>query len=167
MNLFPQLADSARLWIFALDQAPPDPRVVLRAVRAFQDTWTSHGVRVAAGATLVFGRFLLVAGSRADGRAISGCGIDALMQAVVQAADAAGARLLSPLAVHFRDDEDGVVSASRKEFRTLARSGAVGDDTPVLDLGIATLGAFRAGQFERPFRDSWCARMPGPAVQAA
>ena len=167
MNLFPQLADSARVWVFALDHAPPDPRIVVEPVRAFQETWTSHGIRVAADATLLFGRFLVAAGSRTDGRPISGCGIDALMQAVAQTADAAGARLLSPLAVHFRDDEGGVVSASRKDFRTLVRSGAVGDDTTVFDLSITTLGAVRAGQFEQPFRDSWHARIPGPAVQAA
>ena len=167
MNLFPHLADSARVWVFALDHALPDPRAVLDPVRTFQQSWKSHGIRVAADATLLSGRFLVVAGSRTDGRQISGCGIDALMQAVAQAADFAGARLLSPLVVHYRDETGGVVSASRKNFRMLVKTGAVGAETPVLDLSISRLGAVRAGHFERPFRDSWHARLPGPAAQAA
>ena len=155
------------MWVFALDHAPADPRILVDPVRAFQDTWTSHGVRVEADAALLCGRFLVLAGSRTDGRAVSGCGIDALMQAVRLAADAAGARLLPPLKVHFRDKAGGVVSASRKEFRTLARTGAIADDTPVFDLSVTTLGAVRAGRFEQPFRDSWHARIRGPAVQTA
>ncbi len=167
MKLFPHLADSARVWVFALDQTPDDPGILLKPVRTFLGTWTSHGIRVAADATLLRKRFLIVAGSRTDGNAISGCGIDALMQAVTDAAASAGVRLHSPLAVHYRDASGGVVSTSRKELRSLVRSGAIGDCTLVFDVSITTLGAVRAGQFERAFRDSWHARIPGLAVQAA
>ncbi len=167
MKLFPRFADSARVWIFALDHAPDDPGIVLKPVRAFLGTWTSHGIRVAADATLLWNRFLVVAGSRTDGKAISGCGIDALMQAVTQAAASEDMRLLSPLAVHYRDDAGSVVSTTRKGLRSLVRTGVIGDGTPVFDLSVTTLGAVRAGHFERPFRDSWHAGIPGLAVQAA
>lgn len=167
MKLFPRLADSARVWIFAFDHAAQDPGVVEKPVRAFLESWTSHGIQVEADATLLWNRFLIVAGSRTDGNAISGCGIDALMQAVAQAADSAGLRLLSPLAVHYRDDAGSVVTTTRKGLRSLVLSGAIEDGTPVFDLSVTTLGAVRAGQFERPFGDSWHARIPGVAVQAA
>ena len=166
MDPFSTLPDSARVWVFAMEPAPADPDALIGALRGFLAGWTSHGRAVKGDVAVMHRRFLVAAGNIADG-SISGCGVDAMMRAVGQAAAGAHVRLQSSLMLHYRNEDGTVVSAARGRFRSLVRSGAIRDATHVFDLSITTLGALRAGKLEQPFKSAWHATMFRPAVPAA
>jgi hypothetical protein len=96
----------------------------------------------------------------------SGCSIDALVHAVREAERRLDVALTDNAAVWFRRDGE-LRRASREEFRRLAAEGAVTLDTVVFDNTVTTVGAMRAGGWERPARQTWHARAffgPRPAA---
>ncbi len=155
MNWNISLPDSARIWIFSLDHAPTCPQHLKEAIDLFLTRWLSHGRRVAGAQTILDERFLVTAGHIPTGGEISGCGMDALFRAVNEACAAAGVRVLPPLLVHYRDETGDIQSISRRTFRTLVENGSAGPSTRILDPSLTTLGALRAGGFERPLHLSW------------
>ena len=157
MNWNNQLPDTSRFWAFALDKAPDHPREMLEVIGEFLASWESHGRRVVGSCTLMHERFLVVAGFIPSGGEISGCGVDSMFRAVNGACRQAGTLAHSPLLVHYRDDTGAFSSTSRRKFRVLVDNGTVGPSTGILDLSLTTLGAFRAGGFERQLHQSWFA----------
>lgn len=159
-DLFPALPDDARCWVYAAERplTEDEQRRLLGMLDAFFDGWTSHGRRVEGAATIREDRFLIVAGHRADAM-ISGCGIDAGVQAAEAAATALGLGWLSPLLVFWREADGAVTHGPRSAFRKRVRSGAVTAATPVFDVSISTLGELRRGAFERPAGKAWHARV--------
>lgn len=153
------LPDDARLWLFAADGAigTPAQHDLVAAVRAFTASWKSHGRPVAAGAELLHGRVLAVAGAITPAEVnagVSGCGIDAMTRAVETAAESAGVRWASALDVCYLAGADWQV-APRPEFRRMAREGQVTPETVVLDLTPDTLGALRDAGAARPAGAAW------------
>ncbi|MQA89700.1 MAG: hypothetical protein GEU90_05630 [Gemmatimonas sp.] len=153
---FAQLPDHARVWVFAaaepLTGAAADK--LLSGAREFGAAWTAHGQPVVGGFDWRFDRFLIVA---ADERAtgVSGCSIDSLFRTLKDVEREVGATLVDASPVWFRDSNAAVRSVSRSTFREMARRGEVQEDTTVFDNTVATLGALRAGEWERPLRASW------------
>ncbi|MDT8436035.1 MAG: hypothetical protein RRA92_04700 [Gemmatimonadota bacterium] len=162
MSLVPlaDLPGDARLWCFAADPAP-DPATadrLLAAVREFAETWAAHGADLRAGAEWVADRVLCLAvDERAAG--VSGCSIDALTGRLRALEEELGISLLDGGSVRWRDPDGRPRTASRERFRTLAREGRVGPDTPVLDLTLPRLADLRDGRLERPASASWHARL--------
>lgn len=160
------LPDDARVWLFAADRPlDADTRTaVLERVRAFTSGWHSHGRPVAAEAAWAGEGVLAVGGALSPeelNAGVSGCGIDAMTHAVEQAA--AGFGWLGALSVVYLDgDEPRVVE--RTAFRRLAREGAVGPDTPVLDLTATTVGELHAHGVVRPAAQAWHGRAFGLAA---
>lgn len=159
-SAFSALPDDARVWIHAAAAPLSDATQanLLDRLSAFMEGWTSHQRAVTGSATVLHDRFLVVAAATSDGD-LSGCGIDDLAHAVDDAAAALGIEWVPSLHVLYRDDAGTVVAASRRVFQQEAEAGAVTPDTPVFDPGLTTLGALRAGQFERPARESWHAQL--------
>lgn len=159
-NLFPSLPDHARMWVRAAEQPIPKDaqQAWLRHMDRFQAHWMSHGRPIRGGATVLDDWFLVASGMLAAPGNISGCGIDALMRAMTEGADALGIALGSPLLIYWRNEHGEVASLTRGAFRRLVASGTVGGETPVIDLSLTTLGELRSG-FEKPFRSSWHARV--------
>ncbi|HYJ80318.1 MAG TPA: hypothetical protein VEW03_11975 [Longimicrobiaceae bacterium] len=157
---FDRLPDDARLWVFAAarDLAPQESAALLGHVDGFLERWAAHGAPVVGARELRHGRFLLVgADERATG--VSGCSIDSLFHTLagVEAELGAGLRDTASL-VFYRDDVGAVHAAPRAEFRRLAQGGEVGEDTPVFDNTVRTVGELRAGRWETRFGDAWHAR---------
>ncbi|ARA91709.1 MAG: hypothetical protein D6685_04065 [Bacteroidetes bacterium] len=166
--LFSTLPDEARLWVYAADRplTAAEQTTLTRRLMPFLASWTSHGRPVQGAMHLLHDRFLLVAAVLAGGADISGCGIDASVHAVEEAAEAVGVRWLSPLEVLYRDDEGQIRHVPRSGFRQLVRAGTVTGATPVFDLSLTTVGALRAQGLERPASAGWHARVfriPQPA----
>ena len=46
-------------------------------------------------------------------------------------------------------------SATRAEFKLLARDGRITPDTEVFDITLTRFGDLRPGVFSKPLRDSW------------
>ena len=156
-NLFPDLPDDTRAWVFALEGNPGDCRDVLRRVELFMETWVSHGRGVTGQATLMRDSILIICGL-VPGGLVSGCSIDSLTRAVTQAARETGCKLVSPMKIGYEHAEGQVTYASRPEFRQLLHSGQVTSNTPVFNPAVNQLSALRAGKFEQPLAQSPFAR---------
>ncbi|MBW3572947.1 MAG: hypothetical protein KY467_17770 [Gemmatimonadetes bacterium] len=156
---FDRLPDDARLWVFAaarpLDEG--QQQALLSHADAFLARWAAHGAPVVGGRELRHGRFLLVgADERATG--VSGCSIDSLFRTLGALEAETGVPLRDGSLVFYRDADGGIQAEPRPAFRQRAAAGGVTDETIVFDNTIPTVGALRAGGWEKPLRDSWHAR---------
>ncbi len=160
LNRLRSLPDGARVWIYAADRPlnDADQARIIDLLDTFCRNWHSHGRLVDSAASVLEGRFALIAGDIPGGD-ISGCGIDASVHALSNAAEELGMDWLPALFVHFRDQDGSISSVSRARFRELVESETVTARTPVFDLSIETLDALRSGRFEQPAENTWHGRM--------
>lgn len=154
--LFSTFPDEAPLWIYAAPRTLTDDeqRTVLATLEGFLDVWASHGRPVRGEALFLHDRFLAVAGEVVGGD-LSGCGIDASVHAVETAIRAVGLHWLSSLDVLYRAADGSVQALSRPAFRAMVNAGDITTETPVFDLSLQTVGALRAGRFERVAGATW------------
>ncbi|PEN13451.1 hypothetical protein CRI94_09015 [Longibacter salinarum] len=159
-SLFPDLPDHSRLWVYTA--AEPLSRAVqadlIERLQAFMDDWTSHQRPVRARATIQDDRFVMLAATVDDGD-VSGCGIDASVNAIDDAAGNLDVRWAGPLDVIYRDSNGKVDIVSRASFRELIANGAVTEETHVFDPSLTTLAELRKGQFEQQAADAWHGRV--------
>lgn len=160
---FSSLPDDARLWALAAPRplSAAEAERVLRVVDDFLADWRAHGQPVRGARALREQQFLFVA---ADERAtgVSGCSLDALFRVFKALEQELGVPLGDAAPVWYRTPAGEVASVSRAEFRARAARGEVGEETPVFDLTIATVGELRAGAGEKPAGQSWQARLLRP-----
>lgn len=159
-DLFPSLPDHTRLWVYvAAEPLSDDVQDQLRKqLDAFLAGWTSHQYPVRGQASVQDDRIVMIAAT-VDGGTVSGCGIDASVNALEEAASDLGISWASPLDIVYRDANGRVCVASRSAFRTLVSNNDITGATPVFDPSITRLEALRAGEFERPAVDSWHSRI--------
>lgn len=157
LSPFSEFPDDARVWIHAADATLSDDtqQTLLNRLSTFFESWTSHEHVVKAAGTVLHNRFLVVAAVRADGGEISGCGIDDLAHAVDDAASALQIGWVPSLHVLYRDQDGSVTAVARPTFQERGKHGSASLDTHVFDPSLTQLGALRAGEFERPARESW------------
>lgn len=150
------LPDHARVWIYAADRTLGESEQIrlIELLDSFCANWRSHGRPVKSTATVIEGRFAVIAGEIPGGD-ISGCGIDASVHALDEAANELGLRWMPALSIHFRGSDGSISSVSRSEFRSMARSGDVTSRTRVFDLSLQSVGDLRAGRFEQPAESTW------------
>jgi hypothetical protein len=158
---FAHLPPHARLWLYVTaEPLVPDAADALRRdLATFTQSWTSHGRAVHAASDVREGRLIVLAGHVPGADAVSGCGIDASVHAVEDAAQRLGLALASSLDVVYRRADGRLDVLPRLAFKRMARSGEVGADTPVLDLTVDTVADWTEGRAERRAGDSWHARM--------
>jgi len=152
---FEELPSNARLWTFVASRPVTDEeeRRILLAVDEFLAHWKAHGVPLTSGRDWRYGRFLFVAvDEQASG--VSGCSIDALTRELRALESELDLSLTDNGPVLFRDG-DAIRRVTRPEFRKLADTGAVADQTVVFDNTIQTVGALRDGRWEVPASQSW------------
>lgn len=167
-SLLPRLPDAARVWIFPATAPLSDDtqRAVLDRLSAFIDEWTSHRQDVDGGVTLLYDRFVVMAGARTDGTDPSGCAIDDATHAVDAVADAYDIAWVPSLHVLYRTDEGEIAAVPRSTVQAEADAGRFTTRTTVFDPSVTTLGAVRNGAFEQPAGQSWHAdafSLPTPA----
>ena len=155
---FDTLPDDARLWVFGAERPlkGEEERLLLSEVDAFLDGWNAHGAPLTSAREWRHGRFLLVG---VDERTAppSGCSIDAMAHVLKRMEGRLGMGLLDHAPVWYRKGE-GVERVERGAFRALARAGEVGAGTTVFDNTITRVVQLRAGEWERPARDTWHGR---------
>ncbi len=151
------LGDDARVWVYGLDRPlAPGERARLAAVLdAFVAGWTSHAEPVEGAWDVLEDRFLVVAARCAAG--LGGCAIDDGVRAVREAAARVGVDPLRRDLVFWRTPDGWVRVDTRADFAARVAAGEVGDDTPVFDTTVSTLGDLRA-RFETTMARSWHAR---------
>lgn len=150
------LPGSARTWVFGASRELrlSESVELLAAVDGFLAEWKAHGVPLRAARDWRCGRFLVVAVDP-GAAAPTGCSIDALVAVLREVERQIDARFLGNEAVWYRDAGGGVRSASRAEFKSMARQGRVTPASVVFDNSVTELAALRDGRWEGPARDSW------------
>ena len=167
-SLLPDLPDAARVWIHpAATVLSDDTQAAMRdRLGAFVDAWSSHQQNVKGGVSVLYDRFVVLAGARTDGADPSGCAIDDATHAVDAAAEALGVEWVPALHVLYRTADGRIAAVPRSTFQERAEAGAVTTQTPVFDPSVTTLGAVREGRFEQAAGRSWHAdafSLPTPA----
>ncbi len=159
MNVFSTFPESARLWVFGACSAIPAQTSAkfLSEIAEFLQGWNAHGKSVSGEAGLFCDYFLIVAAD-SELTEISGCSIDSLVKAVSGAAQSVGIILSDGSHVYYRDGKR-VHCVAPHEFENLVVNGAVTHDTSVFNNNIQTVGEFRDGKWELPFKDSWHAQV--------
>ncbi len=156
---FDTLSDDSRCWVFGA-RAPLDevdsPRL-LSVVDRFLKEWKAHGLPLTCGRLFRDEYFLIIAVDEAATGA-SGCSIDGLFRALVQAEEGIGTSMVGGGNVYFRDDVGLVHCLPLPEFELLAGSGDLSPETTVFDTTVTTLEAYRE-RFERSARESWHAQL--------
>ncbi len=159
---FDQLPDSSRVWIFGVDRTleSVEESRLLEVVDDFLEQWAAHGAPLTVARDWVHGRFLQV-GLDESSVPPSGCSIDAMVHTLKGLEGELGVVMVDNAPVWFAD-EGRVHRVGRAEFRALAQAGRVEGDTTVFDNSVTRVGQVRAGQWERPARDSWHGKLlPG------
>src|SRR5688572_6069689 len=104
---FPELPDSARLWIFNAERPlTRDENDTLRThLESFLGQWAAHGSQLTVGYQILHDRFLMVG---VDDRMVgpSGCSIDAMTRFLVQAGAQLGIDFLNAPDVCYREGEE-------------------------------------------------------------
>ncbi len=158
--LFPSLPDHASLWVWVADRKldAEASEEVLERLRSFLGAWTSHGRAVRGDAAFIDHTILLIAGDVEAGD-ISGCGIDKSVHAIESAAADLGFEWVSGLDVVFSRSEDAPIeTASRADFRRLAKTGELGAKTVIYERSATTLGRLRSQGIATAASDTWTAR---------
>lgn len=156
---FADLPDNARIWVFGSDK-PLTGAVVdslLAEVDSYLDQWKAHGFPLRAARDWRDDRFLII-GIDPTVEQASGCSIDGLFRSLQQMQKTTGAQLVGGGRVYYRDASGATHAVARDEFATLTASGKVGPQTPVFDMSLTQLDAWKA-KFERPLAESWAASL--------
>ncbi len=154
---FSDMHDRARLWVFAADKPVADATPLLDAVDAHLSQWAAHGVPLLCARDWHDDRFLAIAVDEAATGA-SGCSIDGLFRTISGVQRQLGADLLGSGRVAWRDADGAVRVTPRAEFESLAASGAITADTPVIATLAESVGEWRARP-EGPARESWASAL--------
>jgi hypothetical protein len=150
----PRLADSP-CWIFGSSRPLSGvDRETMSRLSAFMDGWQAHGAPVAGLYGLVHGRFLVVV-QAPDGASASGCSIDSMKSEIRSLEGLLSTTLQDGGRLYYRGADGAVESATRAEFKVLAREGRITPDTEVFDITLTRFGDLRPGLFSKPLRDSW------------
>ena len=154
--------DNARVWVFGAERelGRAETEVLLEAVDNFISGWAAHGTPLRAGRAWCYRRFLII-GADVSATSPSGCSIDALMHVLGETEKRLGVRFLGNEAVWYRDGRDCIRKASRPEFRSLAKAGAVTPASVVFDNSITELAQLRNGRWEGPASERWHAAFFG------
>jgi len=159
------LPDAARIWVFGVTRplTNEQEQALNIDLSGFVRSWVAHGSALLAGHEIIDSTFAVIAVDEAR-QSASGCSIDALVRHLRHVEDRFDVSLLDGARIWYRTHAGDIVSCERSQFRTRAEKGDVDEATPVFDLTIQTLAELRGGQFERPVRDSWHARLLPPIV---
>ncbi len=158
-QLFPDLDDDARLWVWIADRPLTSGEItaVSAAIDAFLSDWTTHGRSIRGDAAILFDQALVLAGEVSEGD-ISGCGIDKSVHLLEDAGRQHGFEWSSGLAVPILTSDSGPVRMmTRADLRREAFEGLITPDHLLIDRSITRLRDARNGMLCRPLRDTWAA----------
>ncbi|MEX2570782.1 MAG: hypothetical protein WD737_05710 [Gemmatimonadota bacterium] len=156
---FSELPDEARIWVFGASRAIAgvEAEHLVAGVETFIQSWLAHGQAVVGAFEWRYDRLLIVGADEAA-TGVSGCSIDALYRTLKAAEGQLRVSLLDSSLILYRDAAGNVQAVPRPEFRRLIANGDIGPETTVFDNTVATAGALRNGEWERPLHESWHGR---------
>ena len=160
---FGSLPDEAQLWVFGFGQvlSRKDQASIAETLERFLPHWASHQMPVSGAYTILYDRFVIVAGFRPDG--LSGCSMDSCVANFKQLQQKGLDGLAWDL-VFYRDSCGCVQSLDRDAFQKAVDSGEVTKASRVFDTSLQKLGQLRRGDFETTFDRCWHSRAFAPTA---
>ncbi|CAN5250595.1 hypothetical protein BH09BAC1_BH09BAC1_11910 [soil metagenome] len=157
-TLFQDLPTASRVWVYQSNRPFTDSeaQAIESSIETFVGEWTAHKLKVAAGATLLYNRFVILA---ADERevGVSGCSIDGSVRFIKELGAKYGVDFFDRFHVAYKDGNE-VRSTNRAGFEELIASGKINAETVVYNNLVENLDGLRS-QWEVPFKDSWHSMM--------
>ncbi len=152
------LPDDARVWVFAANDvlSSDAASTLLKEADAFLSQWRAHGTPLQGARELREGRFLCIAVDEHAAGA-SGCSVDTLFRRLRELEPVLGTSLIAGGQVFWRNTDGVVERATREQFAAHAAGGSINAQTPVFDVSVTTLAAWRHA-FEPNVAASWHAR---------
>ena len=152
------LPNTARVWIYQSNQPFAEGVVpeVKSKIKAFVESWASHGRQLSAFGDLLHKRFIvLIVDENAAGA--SGCSIDSSVYFLKGLQAEYGVDLFDRMAFTFLDGDE-VKTVPRAIFGQLYQEGKINDDTKVFDTLVSNKGDFEE-KWIKPLGQSWHKRM--------
>lgn len=149
---------ASKIWVYPITATLETAQrgLVEQRLNEFLSQWKAHGVPVSGAFQIVDNRFVVLSAD-SNCASASGCSIDSMLKAVVEALKSADTELADFANVYYR--ENGTIQeVSRMEFADLKSSGKITAQTEVFDLTPANLGVFLSRGLALPFKDSWHAK---------
>lgn len=139
MQLFEQMPDHSRVWIYQSDRVLTDAETLLikQKLRDFIQSWKSHQKSLNAHANIMYQQFILLAVDE-QYEAPSGCSIDSSVAFLKNLEQEFKINLFDRLKFAWKADDHQIRCSTRSEFATLYAAGKINDQTIVFNNLVQT-----------------------------
>ncbi len=153
------LPDHSRIWIFPSSRplSESESAELTRTIDSYLANWEAHHVPVESARELRENQFLIIA-ANPDVTAPSGCSIDDMTRGIKSLGAKFDVDFFGAMKAFYRDD-NGIRMVTRSQFKEMAASGGVDEETVVFDNSITSLKELRDGTWELPAGESWHASL--------
>jgi hypothetical protein len=154
---FENLPPESRIWIYQSNRKFSDEEfaAIETDLKAFIDTWASHGTSLEASYRLKYNRFIILA-VNPEVQAATGCSIDSSVQFIQNLEKKYEVDLLDKMNVTFKLGEH-IAHKPLIEFKKMAKEKAVSGNTIVFNNLVNTIEEWNES-WEVPAAESWHSR---------
>lgn len=157
MDLFKNLPDNARVWIYQSPRKFTTDEVekLTKQINDFVAEWTSHSREVIAEGKVLYDRFIILVADENQFK-VSGCSIDGSVRFIQSLEQEFNIDLFDRFNIAFK--ANGEISATDKDsFQELIDKGSVKEDTIVFNNMVTTKQELNSN-WEIPLKESWHSR---------
>ena len=154
---FNTLPEHSKVWIYQSNRRFTEEELVVvsNKTKVFLEQWAAHGTGLQAGFELKYERFIVIAVNQ-DEQSATGCSIDASVRFIQELEQQLNVELLDKMNVAFKQG-DFVNFKTLLDFKTMAKSGAIGKKTIVFNNLITNVAEYNEN-WEVPAYESWHSR---------
>ena len=154
---FNTLPEHSKIWIYQSNRrfTPEESELITAKTKVFLEQWAAHGTGLQAGFELKYKRFIVIAVDQ-DEQSATGCSIDASVRFIQELEQELGVELLDKMNVAFKQG-DFVNFKTLLDFKTMAKSGAIGKKTIVFNNLVTNISEYNEN-WEVPAQESWHSR---------
>jgi hypothetical protein len=154
---FNTLPDHSRIWIYQSNRRfnSDELELVTNKTKQFLEQWAAHGTGLQAGFEIKYQRFIVIALNQ-DEQNATGCSIDSSVRFIQDLEKEFDVELLDKMNVAFKQG-DFVNFKNLLDFKTMAKSGAIGKKTIVFNNLVTNILEYNEN-WEVPANDSWHSR---------
>ncbi|WP_266203694.1 hypothetical protein [Pontibacter kalidii] len=155
---FDQLPSQARIWIYQASRplTETEQTEIKPVLERFATEWSSHGKGLQSSATLLHGRFLVLANNE-EATTASGCSIDASVRFVRELEQQLGISFMDRTQLAFLNEGEEVELISMPELKAKVATGDINRNTLYFDTLITNYGELQQA-WPRPAGNSWLSR---------
>lgn len=154
---FNELPNTARIWMYQANRTLTDAEVtqINEKLRFFVSNWKRHGDDLKASFQVKYSQFVVLAVDEGFNN-VSGCSIDASVNAIKQLQQELDVDLLNKMNIAFKDG-DNINTVSMQQFKEFAKADKINENTLVFN-NMVNSKADLATSWEVPAGQSWHAK---------